>query len=256
MARASFQKIKLLKKKNIGIVAITAYDASFARYFDELGFDIILIGDSLGEVIKGQKNTHNVSLENMIYHSQSVRRAVKNSYLISDLPRESSLNKFIAYKHAKKIISECKVNMIKIECNKNNIDVVEHLVKNKIPICCHLGLTPQLISQKNSFRKYGKSPKEFSSIIKIAQTIQEVGVKMILIECVTDLLAKELRKIINVPIIGIGSGKSCDGQILVSYDILGISYNSIPKIVEKKYFKIKDFESRVKKYIYNTKNFL
>ena len=79
-------KIKLLKKKNIGIVAITAYDASFARYFDELGFDIILIGDSLGEVIKGQKNTHNVSLENMIYHSQSVRRAVKNSYLISDLP--------------------------------------------------------------------------------------------------------------------------------------------------------------------------
>ena len=192
----------------------------------------------------------------MIYHSQSVRRAVKNSYLISDLPRESSLNKFIAYKHAKKIISECKVNMIKIECNKNNIDVVEHLVKNKIPICCHLGLTPQLISQKSSFRKYGKSPKEFSSIIKIAQTIQEIGVKMILIECVTDLLAKELRKIINVPIIGIGSGKSCDGQILVSYDILGISYNSIPKIVEKKYFKIKDFESRIKKYIYNTKNFL
>ena len=98
MARASFQKIKLLKKKNIGIVAITAYDASFARYFDELGFDIILIGDSLGEVIKGQKNTHNVSLENMIYHSQSVRRAVKNSYLISDLPRESSLNKLTAYK--------------------------------------------------------------------------------------------------------------------------------------------------------------
>ena len=83
MARASFQKIKLLKKKNTGIVAITAYDARFARYFDDLGFDIILIGDSLGEVIKGQKNTHNVSLENMIYHSQAVSRAVKNSYLIS-----------------------------------------------------------------------------------------------------------------------------------------------------------------------------
>ena len=87
MARASFQKIKLLKKKNTGIVAITAYDASFARYFDDLGFDIILIGDSLGEVIKGQKNTHNVSLEDMIYHSKDVCRAVKNSYLISDLPR-------------------------------------------------------------------------------------------------------------------------------------------------------------------------
>ena len=120
MARTSFQNIKSLKKRNIGIVAITAYDASFAKYFDNLGFDIILIGDSLGQVIKGQKNTHNVSLENMIYHSQAVRRAVKNSYLISDLPRESSLNKLTAYKHAKKIISECKVNMIKIECNKSN----------------------------------------------------------------------------------------------------------------------------------------
>ncbi len=256
MAGASFQKIKLLKKNNVGIVAITAYDASFAKYFDNLGFDIILIGDSLGEVIKGQKNTHNVSLENMIYHSQAVRRAVKKAYLISDLPRESSLNKLIAYKHSKKIIRECKINMIKVECNKNNIDVVEYLVKNKIPICCHLGLTPQLISRQRSFRKYGKSPKEFSSIIKIAQRIQKIGAKMILIEYVTESLAKELREVINIPIIGIGSGKSCDGQILVSYDILGISYNSISKSVEKKYFKIKDFESRIKKYIYNTKNFL
>ena len=109
MAGASFQKIKLLKKNNVGIVAITAYDASFAKYFDNLGFDIILIGDSLGEVIKGQKNTHNVSLENMIYHSQAVRRAVKKAYLISDLPRESSLNKLIAYKHSKKLLESVKL---------------------------------------------------------------------------------------------------------------------------------------------------
>tara|TARA_Y100000996_G_scaffold415203_2_gene408707 strand:- start:1853 stop:2623 length:771 start_codon:yes stop_codon:yes gene_type:complete len=256
MARASFHRIKSLKQNNIGIVAITAYDASFARYFDKLGFDIILIGDSLGEVIKGQKNTHNVTLENMIYHSKAVSKAVRQSYLISDLPRESSLNKITAFIHSKKIIRECKVNMIKIECNKNNIDVVEHLVGKKIPICCHLGLTPQLISQKKDFRKYGKSTKEFSSIIETVQKIQKIGVKMILVECITDLLAKELRKITSIPIIGIGSGKSCDGQILVSYDILGISYNSIPKLVEKKYLKIKDFESRIKKYIYNTKNFL
>ena len=256
MSKVSLKKIQLLKKNHMGIVAITAYDASFASYFDKLGIDIILIGDSLGEVIKGEKNTHGVTLENMIYHSKAVRQAVKHSYLISDLPKKSSLNKVTALKHSKKIIKECKIDMIKVECNNDNLNLIEYLIKNKIPVCCHLGLTPQFISHKKDFRKYGKSQKEFTSLIKIAQKIQKIGSKIILIECVTDTLARELRKIINIPIIGIGSGKSCDGQILVSYDILNISYNSIPRLVNKEYFKIKDIDARIRKYIYNTKNFL
>ena len=173
----------------------------------------------------------------MIYHSKAVRQGAKNSYLICDLPKKSSSNKTNALKHSEKIIRECKVNMIKVECNNYNLNIVEHLIKNKIPVCCHLGLTPQLISHKKNFRKYGKSQKEFNSIIKIAQKIEKFGAKMILIECVTDTLAKELKNIINIPIIGIGSGKSCDGQILVSYDILGISFNSIPRLVNREYLQ-------------------
>ncbi len=249
MRKVSLKQIYSLKKRRVGITSITAYDASFAKFFDEIGFDIILIGDSLGEVVKGEKNTHNVTLDEMIYHAKSVSNAIRRSYVIADLPKDSC-------KSQKRIISDCvklynktKIDMIKIEYNEKNMGCIKKLNDLKIPICFHLGLRPQLVTKKSQFRIYGKSEKERSKLIDNAQLAEKLGAKMILLECVSSIVIKELKSLLKVPIIGIGSGERCDGQIIVSYDLLGISFNKLPKFNQKEYVCRPELEICIKKYI-------
>ena len=255
MAKISIKKLNSLKNSKIGITAITAYDASFAKYFDDCGIDILLIGDSLGEVIKGQNNTHDVTMDEMIYHASAVARSTKSCYLIADLPKQSCSSLKNMIKDARKLITSCKIDMIKIEVNSKNVHLLSKFKSEKIPVCCHLGLTPQYVSSRMNFRKYGKSPYEKAQIIKNACLAEKLGAKIILLECVSNNVVDELKPILKVPIIGIGSGKSCDGQIVVCYDLLGISFNQSPKSLDRKYLSISNFQSRVKKYISNVKNF-
>ena len=253
MPKASLKKIYSLKKKHIGITSITAYDASFAKFFDDLGFDIILIGDSLGEVIKGEKNTHNVSIKEMIYHAQSVSKVVNKSYVIADLPKESCSSNRKIVSDSIALFKNTKIDMIKIEFNEKNIDTFQKLNDKKIPICSHLGLRPQFISKKCEFRIYGKTGKERSEIIKNAMLAEKYGAKIILLECVNATVAKELRTLLKIPVIGIGSGESCDGQIIVSYDLLGISFNKLPKFIKKDYICKDILENRINDYIKHIK---
>ena len=253
MRKISLKKIYSLKKKHIGITSITAYDASFARFFDDLGFDIILIGDSLGEVIKGEKNTHNVSLKEMIYHAQSVSNAVKKSYVIADLPKSSCSSDSKIITDSIALFNNTKIDMIKIEFNEKNINIFKKLSNKKIPICSHLGLRPQLISKKYEFRIYGKTEKEKSEIISNALLAEKHGAKIILLECVSTTVVKELRDLLKIPIIGIGSGENCDGQIVVSYDLLGISFNKLPKFIKKDYISKDILEKRINNYIKHIK---
>ena len=253
MPKVSLKKIYSLKKKHIGITSITAYDASFAKFFDDLGFDIILIGDSLGEVIKGEKNTHNVSIKEMIYHAQSVSKAVNKSYVIADLPKESCSSDRKIVSDSIALFKNTKIDMIKIEFNEKNIDTFQKLNDKKIPICSHLGLRPQFISKKYEFRIYGKTKKERSEIIKNAMLAEKYGAKIILLECVNATVAKELRALLKIPVIGIGSGESCDGQIIVSYDLLGISFNKLPKFIKKDYICKDIIENRINDYIKHIK---
>ena len=249
----SLKKIYSLKKSQIGITSITAYDASFAKFFDEIGFDIILIGDSLGEVIKGEKNTHNVSLDEMIYHAQSVSNAIKRSYIIADLPKKSCGTREKIISGCSKLYKNSKVDMIKVEFDERKINSILKLNDLKIPICFHLGLRPQYITKKSQFRIYGKTEKEKSEIIKNAKLAEQLGAKIILLECVSSNVVKELRSTLKTPIIGIGSGKNCDGQIVVSYDLLGISYNKIPKLIKKEYMCRTVLEKCIKDYIKDVK---
>ncbi len=253
MPKVSLKKIYSLKKKHIGITSITAYDASFAKFFDDLGFDIILIGDSLGEVIKGEKNTHNVSIKEMIYHAQSVSKVVNKSYVIADLPKESCSSNRKIVSDSIALFKNTKIDMIKIEFNEKNIDTFQKLNDKKIPICSHLGLRPQFISKKCEFRIYGKTGKERSEIIKNAMLAEKYGAKIILLECVNATVAKELRTLLKIPVIGIGSGESCDGQIIVSYDLLGISFNKLPKFIKKDYICKDILENRINDYIKHIK---
>ena len=254
MQKVSLKKIYNLKKRSVGITSITAYDASFAKFFDNLGFDIILIGDSLGEVIKGEKDTHSVSLREMIYHAKSVSDVVNKSYIIADLPKESCSSNKKILTDSIRLFENTKIDMIKIEFNEKNIDIIQKLNEKKIPVCCHLGLRPQLINRKSDFRIYGKTEKEKVKIIYNAVLAEKLGAKIILLECVSTTVVKELRHLLKIPIIGIGSGDSCDGQIVVSYDLLGISINNPPKFIKKDYIcknilekYMRDFIKYVKK---------
>ena len=211
------------------ISCITAYDASMSKFLDSKGIDIILVGDSLGQVIKGDKTTHDVTINEIIYHARCVGTGINKSLLMVDLPINTYDTKKQALHYSTKILNETHADIIKLEVN-NNIDIVEYLVGKEVPICAHLGLLPQSIRSKSGYRKYGKDPKEADSIIEKAISLDNLGIKIILLECIESQLSKRINNMLNLPVIGIGSGPFLDGQVAVIYDLLGISFNKISSL--------------------------
>lgn len=224
---------KLLKHYKHGkkISCITAYDASMSKYLESIGIDIILVGDSLGQVIKGEKTTHNVSLGEMIYHAKCVRSGIKKSVLMIDLPSNTYKTKSIAYKNSIKLSSSGLADLVKIEIDNNNIDIAHHLLEKNIPLCAHIGLLPQTIKSKSGYRKYGKTKYEAKQLYDIAINLDKEGVSVILLECIENKLAKKISMNCKAPVIGIGSGRGIDGQVAVIYDLLGISFNKIDSFI-------------------------
>ncbi len=240
---------KLLKnyKKGKSISCITAYDASISKFLDSKNISIILIGDSLGQVIKGNKTTHNVTLQEIIYHSKCAMSGINKSLLMVDLPKNTYNTKRQALYNSQKVLDETHADILKLEVS-NNIGIIEYLIGKDIPVCAHLGLLPQTVKNKLGFRKYGKNPSEAASIMNKAASLDYMGVKMILLECVENKLSKKITSLTNCPVIGIGSGPNLDGQVAVIYDLLGISFNKISSFTKDntKYFDkiIKDFIKR------------
>ena len=157
MSKISLKKIFSLKKKNIGITSVTSYDASFAKLADECGVDIILVGDSLGEVVQGMKNTHSVTISDICYHTKNVARGIKSAFLVSDMPKNSFDTKRQALKNAMKIIIYGGADMVKIESKPQQIKIIQHLVENNIKVCGHIGIQPQSIANKKLYKKKGKN---------------------------------------------------------------------------------------------------
>jgi 3-methyl-2-oxobutanoate hydroxymethyltransferase len=227
------KKSNRFKKFHLGekcISCITSYDATFSNFLDRLGVDIILVGDSLGQVIKGENSTHRVSLDEIIYHSKCVKSGIKSAMLMVDLPKDTYTTKNQAYINSSKIISECKADLIKIEVDDNNLDIASYLVSKNIPLCGHIGLLPQSIESKKGYRKYGKKKKEADLLYNYALNLDDMGTDLILLECVDETLAKRITEACKAPVIGIGSGSPLDGQVAVIYDLLGISFNQIPSL--------------------------
>lgn len=209
------------QKKNSGkkITCLTAYDASFAKIFDEAGIDIILVGDSLGMVIQGNENTLSVTMTNIIYHTKIVSFTSKNSYLIADLPYLSYEKPQEALNNAQKLLNS-GADMVKLE--GYHPEVIQTLISKNIPVCGHLGLQPQSILELGGYKVQGKSSQDASKILKNAIKLQKIGVKLLVLECIPQSLATKITKTLDIPTIGIGAGVNCDGQVLVSYDIFGI----------------------------------
>ena len=207
----------LFKKQQTGekITCLTAYDASFARIMDDLGIDIILIGDSLGMVIQGLDNTINVRMKDMIYHTQCVSNAVNNALIMVDMPFLSCRTADIALKNAGKLL-QAGADMVKIEAGEEMFATMTHLSKQFIPICAHIGLKPQQIKQLGGYHKQGGNEKIEEKIINDSIAAARAGADIILLECVYPDIAKKVSKQSNKITIGIGSGKHCHGQILLS----------------------------------------
>jgi len=211
---------QISKKKNKSkIVCLTAYSKNIAKIIDS-HCDIILVGDSLGSVLYNYKSTRNVTLDTMIEHSKSVRMGVKKSLMVVDMPHNTYRDSSVALKNARIIISKTQCDAVKLEGGKKIHHIIKTLIKNKIPVMGHLGVLPQ--SAKN-FRAKGKKTIERNNLLNDAKLLEKAGVFSIVLECVESSLAKEITKIINIPTIGIGASVNCDGQILVTDDLIGLN---------------------------------
>jgi|TARA_B110000967_G_scaffold88687_1_gene91300 3-methyl-2-oxobutanoate hydroxymethyltransferase len=223
-----------IKKKNKSkIVSLTAYSKNIASIIDK-HCDLILVGDSLGSVLYNFTSTKKVTLNMMIEHSKSVRMGIKKSLMVVDMPHNTYRNPSEALKNAKMIITKTNCDAVKLEGGKKIYHIVKFLIKNKIPVMGHLGVLPQ--SAKN-FKFKGKKMAERNKILKDAKLLEEAGVFSIVLECVESSLAKKITRLINIPTIGIGASVDCDGQVLVTDDLIGL--NDINVRFVKQYTNIK-----------------
>tara|TARA_B100001057_G_scaffold450980_1_gene493542 strand:- start:2448 stop:3224 length:777 start_codon:yes stop_codon:yes gene_type:complete len=245
-------KIKkiLLKKNKSKIICLTSYSKNISEILDNL-VDITLVGDSLGSVLYSYNTTKKVNLDMMIEHSKSVRQGVKKSLMVVDMPYNTYRNKKEALLNAKKIIKLTKADAVKIEGGNEKIEIIKFLKKNKINVMGHLGILPQ--SQKGKFRYKGKTIIERKKLLKDAISLQKCGVFSIVLECVETNLAKKITKELKIPTIGIGSSANCDGQVLVTDDLIGLNLTSI-KFVKSFCNVRKHISLAVKKFIKEVKN--
>ena len=233
----------LLQKKKSKIVCLTAYSKNIAKILDNY-CDIILVGDSMANVLYGHKNTHKITLENIIQHSASVKLGIKKSLLIVDMPKGTYNDLKSAEKNCKLVMHKTGCDGVKLESNKKNYNIIKSLVKLNIPIMGHIGYTPQF---KKKFKIQGQNKNEIKKLYDEAKSIENAGAFSIVLECLSSQAAKAITINLKIPTIGIGSSIYCDGQILVTDDMLGIS-GFYPKFV-KKYLKLDSIiEKAVKKY--------
>ena len=240
---------KFIKKKNkTKIVSLSAYSKNTSSILDSY-CDLILVGDSLGSVLYNYKSTREVTLNTMIKHSKSVRMGIKKSLMIVDMPYNTYRNSKEALKNAKKVMLKTKCDGVKLEGGKKILKIVTTLVKNNIPVMGHLGLLPQ---SDKTFKFKGKKESERKNILEDAKLLEKLGAFSIVLECVESSLAKKITNNINIPTIGIGSSKYCDGQILVLDDLIGLNPMNVRFV--KKYSNIrKEISKAVSNYANDVK---
>ncbi len=228
---ADFAKMKVRGEK---ISMVTAYDYSTAKLVDQAGINSILVGDSLGNVMLGYPDTVSVTMEDMIHHSSAVMRGVKDALVICDMPFMSyQASVYDAVVNAGRLLKEGRANAVKLEGGVEFKEHVRAIVNASIPVCGHIGMTPQSVNAFGGFKVQGKTIREAQKLVDDALALEEAGVFAIVLECVPKALAQYISGIVSVPTIGIGAGDGCDGQVLVYHDMLSIYSDFSPKFVKK-----------------------
>lgn len=248
----SINDIAQMKRNGEKISCLTAYDASFAAVIDKVGVDIILVGDSLGMVVQGHSTTIPVTIADMVYHTRCVSRARQRAFIIADLPFMSYSSPSDAALNAAKLLQKGGAQMVKLEGAR--LDCVRFLVEQKIPVCGHLGLLPQSIHQLGGYKVQGKEPEAAQRILEDAKQLQDAGAAMLVLECVPSQLAKQITSDLSIPVIGIGAGMDCDGQVLVLYDMLNIGISKRPRFSKDFMAGSESVEVAIKAYHLAVKN--
>lgn len=241
--------LRKMKQGGEKITMLTAYDYPTALIVDEAGTDIILIGDSLGNVVLGYEDTTRVTMEDIIHHTRAVSRAVKRSLVVADMPflscatgvRDAVIN-------AGRLIQEGGATMVKVEGGDEVISEISAIIKAGIPVMGHLGLQPQSVHKYGGFFVQGKDDEAAERIKRDAVRLQEVGVSAIVLECVPAPLAKEITESLDIPTIGIGAGADCDGQVLVLHDMLGFYHGKVAKFVKQYASLAKNMKEAISEY--------
>jgi len=252
--KINIRDLQEMKSSGEKITMLTAYDAPTARLLDENGVDIILVGDSLGNVILGFDNTLSVTMADMIHHTSAVVRSVKRSLVIFDMP-------FMSYqtcvedavRNAGRAVKETGCNMVKLEGGSRYAETVKAIVESGIPVCAHLGLTPQSVNMIG-YKVQGKQYRDAKQILDDSLALQQAGASMVVYECLPWKLAQVLTEKLDMITIGIGAGSYCDGQVLVFHDMIGINSNKTPKFVKKFADANKVMKKGVKQYISEVKS--
>ena len=222
--------LNFYKEKGEKITCLTAYDASIAKLIDDCGVDVVLIGDSLGMVIQGDKNTRSVTMQDMLYHTEIVANSCQQALVIADMPFQSYDSSELALTNAQNLVN-AGADMVKIEGGQEHEEVFRVFSSNSINICGHLGLQPQKVSESSEYKIQGKDKNSAELILSDALLLESLGISSLVLECIPSALAKEVSSKLNIPTIGLGAGKDCDGQVLVCYDMLGITQGKLPRFV-------------------------
>lgn len=222
------------KKNGEKLTMLTAYDYTTAKLLDESGIDSILVGDSLGMVVLGYDDTLSVTMEDMIHHSAAVARGAKNALIVTDMPFMSyQTSVYDAVVNAGRLVKEGKAQAVKLEGGIEFCEHIKAIVKASIPVCAHIGLTPQSINAFGGFKVQGKGKQEAQRLLDEARAVEEAGAFAVVLECVPAKLAKKISESISIPTIGIGAGAGCDGQVLVYQDMLAMYSDFKPKFVKQ-----------------------
>ncbi|AZG34953.1 MAG: 3-methyl-2-oxobutanoate hydroxymethyltransferase [Shewanella psychromarinicola] len=248
MSKVTSSTLIKFKQEGKKFTALTAYDASFAGAFDSEGVDVLLVGDSLGMVLQGHNDTLPVTIADIAYHTACVKRGVSRALLIADMP-------FMSYSTPEQTMTnattlmQAGASMVKLEGGHWLLESVKMLTERGIPVCAHLGLTPQSVHVFGGFKVQGRDVDSAQRILDEAKAIQAAGAQLLVVECIPASLAKAITEALTIPVIGIGAGADTDGQILVMHDVLGISSGYIPRFSKNYLKQTGEIRTAIKAYI-------
>ena len=229
LSRVTLRTLAAHKRNGERFAVLTAYDAGFAAVIEGAGVEVVLVGDSLGMVFQGHSSTLPVTMEQMIYHTRAAAAGCSRALLMADMPFMSANTPDQALANAGRLMQEGGAQIVKLEGGAAQVETVSRLAQHGIPVCAHLGLQPQSVHKLGGHRVQGRGQEQASAMLEDARSLQQAGADLLLLECVPRALAREITAEAEVPVIGIGAGPDCDAQVLVLYDLLGITSGRMPK---------------------------
>ncbi|WP_115719737.1 3-methyl-2-oxobutanoate hydroxymethyltransferase [Gallaecimonas mangrovi] len=246
--RISISTLHKMKQRGEKFATLTAYDASFAKLFDDHGVSMLLIGDSLGNVVQGLDDTLAVTVDDIAYHTRCVRAATQGALIVADLPFMSYATHEKACENAATLM-RAGAQMVKLEGGEWICDTIRSLVQRSVPVCAHIGLMPQSVHLMGGYKVQGKSDEDAQRILREAKAVEAAGAQLLVIECVSQKVAKAVTEALSIPVIGIGAGPDTDGQILVMHDLFGISAGHIPKFSKNFLTETGNMQQAVARYV-------